>query len=34
MEQIQFKKEVLPLRERLILYAERLLENIAENSSK
>ncbi|MDR0232648.1 MAG: RNA polymerase sigma factor [Dysgonamonadaceae bacterium] len=27
MEQMQFKKEVLPLRERLILYAERLLEN-------
>ncbi|MCL1932708.1 MAG: RNA polymerase sigma factor [Candidatus Azobacteroides sp.] len=27
MEQAQFKKEVLPLRERLILYAERLLEN-------
>lgn len=24
---MQFKKEVLPLRERLILYAERLLEN-------
>ena len=27
MEQTQFKKEILPLRERLILYAERLLEN-------
>jgi len=27
MEQEQFKKEVLPLRERLIFYAERLLEN-------
>ena len=27
MEQAQFKKEVLPLRERLMLYAERLLEN-------
>ena len=27
MEQTQFKKEVLPLRERLILYAERMLEN-------
>jgi RNA polymerase sigma-70 factor (ECF subfamily) len=27
MEQMQFKKEILPLRERLILYAERLLES-------
>jgi len=27
MEQTQFKKEILPLRERLILYAERLLDN-------
>jgi len=27
MEQAQFKKEILPLRERLMLYAERLLEN-------
>ena len=27
MEQTQFKKEILPLRERLVLYAERLLEN-------
>ena len=27
MEQAQFKKEVLPLRERLLSYAERLLEN-------
>ena len=27
MEQAQFKKDVLPLRERLILYAERFLEN-------
>jgi RNA polymerase sigma-70 factor (ECF subfamily) len=27
MEQTQFKKEILPLRERLISYAERLLEN-------
>ena len=27
MEQTQFKKEILPLRERLILYAERMLEN-------
>ena len=27
MEQAQFKKEVLPLRERLLSYAERLMEN-------
>jgi len=27
MEQTQFKKEILPSRERLVLYAERLLEN-------
>jgi len=27
MEQTQFKKEILPLRQRLVLYAERLLEN-------
>jgi RNA polymerase sigma-70 factor (ECF subfamily) len=27
MEQTQFKKEIIPLRERLIVYAERLLEN-------
>jgi len=27
MEQTQFKKEILPLRERLILYAERMLDN-------
>jgi len=27
MEQAQFKKEILPLRERLIPYAERMLEN-------
>ena len=27
MEQAQFKKEVLPLRERLLSYAERMLEN-------
>ena len=27
MEQTQFKKEILPLRERLVLYAERLLVN-------
>jgi len=27
MEQTQFKKEILPLRERLTSYAERLLEN-------
>jgi len=27
MEQTQFKKEILPLRERLVLYAERLLDN-------
>jgi len=27
MEQAQFKEEIIPLRERLILYAERLLEN-------
>jgi len=27
MEQAQFKKDILPLRERLVLYAERLLEN-------
>jgi len=27
MEQAQFKQEVLPLREQLVVYAERLLEN-------
>ena len=27
MEQTRFKKEILPLRGRLVLYAERLLEN-------
>jgi len=27
MEQAQFKKEIIPLRERLISYAERMLEN-------
>ena len=27
MEQAQFKKEILPLRKQLMLYAERLLEN-------
>ena len=27
MEQAQFKKEIIPLRERLMLYAERMLEN-------
>jgi len=27
MEQAQFKREILPLRERLLSYAERLLEN-------
>lgn len=27
MEQEQFKKEILPLREKLFLYARRLLDN-------